>query len=501
MPYSSGSSSGAQILTDDDDIYPAHINELRQSRGSGSAIVGRTTGSEYYCDGTADDIQINAAIVAVNAAGGGTVFIKAGTYSIVNPILMLANVSFVGENWSAKITMPATTNKNFINVTTVDNVQLKDFQIDGSGQTASLSCGIVASTTNNLIIENLYIHNCYNMGIECPNVSYYTKILRNLVTDCAYGIHTRLVNGLIDGNIVLRSNVDNIYLHTGTDGCIVSNNTCNDAVTRNGISQDLGRDVVYSGNICRNNTWFGIYVELVLTPVTIENNICTENGISGIRVTSTPGAVVVGNYCRGCDSGISVRGDYSVISGNKSERNSSSGIVIDRNKYVTCQGNVVFNNSQLLLSTSYGIHIFSLSPNYSTRNLVSGNICIDDQASDTSLLSSNANSAQKVVTVADGTQFFEGEHVTISDDTPQTENNQIDTISGNDLTMITDLTNTYTTAQNAVVNGRASQSVGIYETNASDDYNTIINNECLGNINGQILTKGAHTEVSHNRTM
>ena len=38
--------------------------------------VSRSTGADYVCDGTADQVQINQAIVAANAAGGGIVFLK-----------------------------------------------------------------------------------------------------------------------------------------------------------------------------------------------------------------------------------------------------------------------------------------------------------------------------------------------------------------------------------------------------------------------------------------
>lgn len=68
-----------------------------------------------------------------------------------------------------------------------------------------------------------------------------------------------------------------------------------------------------------------------------------------------------------------------------------------------------------------------------------------------SLLTGNAASGQKVVAVIDGTKFEEGIAVTISDD-DATEDNTIATIAGNNLTMTTNLANTYTTAANAKVN-------------------------------------------------
>lgn len=55
-----------------------------------------STNADYITDGTADDVQIQQAIDAANAAGGGTVFIKEGTYSVASPIVLNSNVQLIG---------------------------------------------------------------------------------------------------------------------------------------------------------------------------------------------------------------------------------------------------------------------------------------------------------------------------------------------------------------------------------------------------------------------
>lgn len=69
-----------------------------------------------------------------------------------------------------------------------------------------------------------------------------------------------------------------------------------------------------------------------------------------------------------------------------------------------------------------------------------------------SLLTANAAAAQKVCAVADGTKFWAGEAVTISD-SAASEANTIDTISGNNLTMLNNLANAYTVANAGKVEG------------------------------------------------
>ncbi|WP_033338963.1 phosphonate C-P lyase system protein PhnG [Catenuloplanes japonicus] len=50
---------------------------------NGSGIVGA-----YNCDGTADDVEINAALAALRAGAGGTVLLTAGVYNLAAPILV-----------------------------------------------------------------------------------------------------------------------------------------------------------------------------------------------------------------------------------------------------------------------------------------------------------------------------------------------------------------------------------------------------------------------------
>jgi len=69
-------------------------------------------------------------------------------------------------------------------------------------------------------------------------------------------------------------------------------------------------------------------------------------------------------------------------------------------------------------------------------------------------MAANANSGQKDVTVDDGTEFEAGQVVTVKDDNAS-ETAYINSIAGNVLTMYANLTNSYTTAANGIVNGNS----------------------------------------------
>jgi hypothetical protein len=96
MTFLPGDISGLQSLTDDDHLYPDHINEFRQSMLA-AVVVGKTPNCQYYCDGEDDDVQLQAAIDAAELVGG-IVFIKAGTYNLSTGLVTNnKGISIIGE--------------------------------------------------------------------------------------------------------------------------------------------------------------------------------------------------------------------------------------------------------------------------------------------------------------------------------------------------------------------------------------------------------------------
>src|SRR5687768_1226299 len=63
----------------------------------GRAVV-KTVGpsgssADYVCDGTADNVEIQSAIDAVAAAGGGVVSVRPGTYNLAGTVILKSKVS------------------------------------------------------------------------------------------------------------------------------------------------------------------------------------------------------------------------------------------------------------------------------------------------------------------------------------------------------------------------------------------------------------------------
>lgn len=93
-----------------------------------------TSNSDYITDGVADEVQIQAAIDAVNTAGGGVVFIRAGTYTLAAEVSIKnrSNVTIQGEGVGVTVLMNYGIRKN--DNTTTSNMGFRDFTIDINGQ-------------------------------------------------------------------------------------------------------------------------------------------------------------------------------------------------------------------------------------------------------------------------------------------------------------------------------------------------------------------------------
>lgn len=159
MTWILGDVSGSETLTAQDHLYESHINQLRESNNA-SAVVGTTANCQYVCDGVADEVQINAAITAVNTAGGGIVHLKPGTYVTAADISMKSNVILQGEGEATIIQLSVAGTR--LNCSGINNFKIRSLKIDTTGK----------SSGNNLE-HTIRIFNCQNFEITSCHLEVY----------------------------------------------------------------------------------------------------------------------------------------------------------------------------------------------------------------------------------------------------------------------------------------------------------------------------------------
>ena len=292
----------------------------------GTSAAGWTAvDCDYLCDGTADDMEINAAIDAL-PSGGGEILLLDGTYNISSRITIgKANVSLRGCGPATVIARKFNeASANGVISCSAANCTISSLAIDGNkgSYTNENNRGVYATTSAaNFTIEDLSIQNSRD-GI------YIGGMTGGRITGCrikdsgAYGVYVYnaeaidislnridttgetavLINGgksiKVDGNTITGSTNYGVRLFNGATMCTISGNICLD--NAGGISiEDAGMCSV-SGNLCMRGS--GTPEDYDALKVTIRatsassNNIIAGNLVMGKDVEdSGTGNLVVNN--------------------------------------------------------------------------------------------------------------------------------------------------------------------------------------------------------------
>ena len=291
----------------------------------GTSTAGWTVDDcDYLCDGTADDVEINAAIQALPETGG-EILILDGTYIITASITVDKNGTTLRGNGTATILQrnwDSSVEEGVIGITAANGgVTVQNIQINGKryNYTDTRNDGIYITSDNNNIINNI-CNNNYGSGIY---VAY-------------------------------------------SDNNTVTGNICN-----NNKSQGIevsGSDNIITGSICNDNFKYGI--DLSGPGNTVTGNVCNNNsdGIFSEHGNNT----IIGNACNNNSNGIRLLfADNSTVTGNTCNNNSGNGICLSNSDNNTVTGNTCIRGTgQASDYTSSQRTIYAES---SSKNLIVGN--------------------------------------------------------------------------------------------------------------------------------
>lgn len=297
--------------------------------------VARSGGGSYICDGVADDVQINSAITYVSGLGGGTVFLKRGTYNTTAIISLASNVDLVGEGMGTIIYQTSGVNGDTIGGTSISYFSVRNLLINGNRiGNGSGDNGLLLIDSTDYIIERV-----------------------------------RSTANQIKGFVTSGSCQRGTYIHCGGDDN-----------GQDGIAFASG--LIGSGKICKNIKVFDFYSHNnsqygfgLVTPlstfeqtedISILYSHAKDNGTYGLEIKGAKAPKIIGNTIEG--------------SGQSSP---STAIGIDIGSLSDAQfkvtgalihGNTIKNQAGVNGLDSIGINLQS-----GDENIITNNKCFDDQ--------------------------------------------------------------------------------------------------------------------------
>lgn len=276
---------------------------------------------DYLCDGTADDVEINAAIQALpkysGDAGGGEIFILEGKYNITATVSIPSNVSVLGNGNGTLLSAAAGAEFNAVylvgDYSSISKLMImpnKGVGIRISGISVRVENITIGGGSGGGIVSNYsfgdqyaYISGCWiynNLG-DGIRAGRNWVIESNIISNCHYGIYS-IYQNIISNNILLRGKNTQIYLGS-PQSCIVSNNFCS-GISGIVIGTD-GTNCTIIGNLllCEANCIsLSGTSDLPCRSILISGNQCyltssTASNSSCISMTETIKSSVIGNYC------------------------------------------------------------------------------------------------------------------------------------------------------------------------------------------------------------
>ena len=274
----------------------------------GTSTSGWTSADcDYLCDGTADDVEINAAIIALPATGGEIVILD-GTYNITAKINVTKDNVSIRGNGNATILkrmFDSPVTEGVITLTSRSGCKIANLQIDGN-YTDNNGCGIyLYNSSNNTVTSNTCNNNGF--GIYLYNSSD-NAVTGNTCKYNSFGIHLSASN---NNNTVTSNTCNNnnfgIYLYNLSNNNTVTSNTCNNN-SNHGIYLSSSSNNTVTGNICNNNSNYGIRL-FSSSNNAITGNTCNNNGSGIYLVSSSNNNTITGNTCI---RGTGTTGDYTI---------------------------------------------------------------------------------------------------------------------------------------------------------------------------------------------
>jgi hypothetical protein len=251
-------------------IYDAH--EMATGRCASLVVAANNSSAiakqqaDYVCDGTADQVEIQAAITA---AGAGEVYFAAGTYNFAGYVTTVAGVTLSGPG--ATFFLSNSTNGQLIRVAH-DDVTIRDITLDGNGGNQTSGNGLIEVTvaSSNLSIDNIYFKYAWNAGLFAIGSSGNNRLDGLMMQNCrGKGFYNGIAHQCALAHISYANNIQ-------ISDCRVDDFDHN-ANQADGVKVIHATNVQISGLIINNITGHGVFVGYGSEDVQISNIVFTAS--------------------------------------------------------------------------------------------------------------------------------------------------------------------------------------------------------------------------------
>lgn len=374
--------------------------------------------ADYVCDGTADDVQINAAITALSSAGG-EVHLLEGTYNIAATINMANKIklSGCGDGTILKLIASAGT-MNVITSASVGSIEICNLQIDGNKTNNSAGNQYGINITGNYVkIHDTYIHDFRTAGISTTS-AIGGSIDNNIIADITvYGLYITSSYTSISSNTIKSCANTGIYVsspHPYVSYTTIANNVLlenanginayDQSVTGNYVKfTTLTSGVGILGSTIRDNNIVGYQTGISGSASAVSGNsiVSGENGIivSGSE-TGSVSCNTISLSSATTQIGIDVNASYYNISGNRIALSTSSTKIGIKNQasYNIIQGNVItpYGGTAVLITATGGSVVVSDNLSYNVGTVI-------DNSAGATYVRANDNTGYSAGTMTSGT--------------------------------------------------------------------------------------------------
>lgn len=285
-------------------IQNERVDYLGWTMSTSTVVCMEPDQCEYQCDGTADDVQIQAAVDA-QPTNGGKIFAKKGIYDFSDNILIdKNNITIQGEGKSTVFKIANSVNKYAIIIDDTElryNLIFRDFKIDANDANQSSGGGIMASSTSESIFENLHITEFKEYGIKFGPRSNNDYGFNNIVKKCLIDQGTTglyFINN--DENEITENHISNntaYAIHSTSPNQKIMNNS----FTHSSVASGVGVFIDNAGNCTISGNIFDTIQEEAIIynggSGTNDYGIISTNEIfdSGAKTANTYSAILVEN--------------------------------------------------------------------------------------------------------------------------------------------------------------------------------------------------------------